>query len=78
MANHGTREVTASHGRIETTEIGRIRIVGRGKIKIKSHGKVIIKAKVINLATLALPYHRIKNFLFQRIVMKTRSRSSAP
>ena len=46
--------------------------------KDKSHGKTIIKTKVINLATLALLCHRIKNFLLQRIVMKTRSRSSAP
>ena len=71
-------KVTTSHGRTETTNIGRIKIIGRGKIKIKSHGKTIIKAKVINLATLALLCHRIKNFLFQQIVMKTRSRSSAP
>ena len=78
MASHGTKEATASHGRTETTEIGRIRIVGRGKIKIKSHGKAIIKTKVINLVTLALLCHRIKNSLFQWIVMKTHSRSFAP
>ena len=62
----------------QKTEIGRIRIVGRGKIRIKSHGKAIIKTKVINPVTLALLCHRIKNSLFQRIVMKTRSRSFAP
>ena len=78
MASHGTKEATAGHGRTETTKIGRIRIVGRGKIKIKSHGKTIITTKVINLATLALLCHRIKNSLLQQIVMKTRSRSSAP
>ena len=70
MASHGTKKATASHGKTETT--------GRGKIKIKSHGKTIIKTKVINPATLALLCHRIKNSLFQRIVMKIRSRPFAP
>ena len=37
MASHGTKKVTASHGKTETTS--------RGKIKIKSHGKTIIKNK---------------------------------
>ena len=78
MANHGTRKATTSHGRTETTNIGRTRIISRGKIKIKSHGKTIIKAKVINLMTLALLCHRIKNSLFQQIVMRTCFRSSAP
>ena len=72
MANHGTRKATTGHGRTETTNIGRTRIISHGRIKIKSHGKTIIKAKVINLTTLALLCHRIKNSLFQQIVMRTR------
>ena len=52
----------------QTTNIGRARIISHGRLKIKSHGKTIIKAKVINLATLALLCHRIKNSLFQQIV----------
>ena len=70
MASHGTKKATASHGKTETTS--------RGKIKIKSHGKTIIKTKVISPATLALLWRRIKNSLFQRIVMKIRSRPFAP
>ena len=62
MAGHGTRKVTTSHGRTETTKIGRIRIISRGKIKIQSHGKTTIKAKVINLATLALPLSQDQKF----------------
>ena len=76
-ASHGTRKVTTSHGRTETTNIGRTKIISHGKIRIKSHGK-IIKAKVINLVTPALHCHKIKNSLFQQIVMRTCSRSSAP
>ena len=78
MASHGTRKVTTSHGKTETTNIGRTRIISHGKIKIKSHGKTIIKAKVINLMTLALLCHRIKNSLFQQIVIRTCFKSSAP
>ena len=77
-ASHGTRKVTTSRGKTETTNIGRTRIISHGKIKIKSHGKTIIKAKVINLVTLALLYHRIKNSLFQQIVMRMCFKSSAP
>ena len=75
--NHGTRKATTSHGRTGTTNTGKIKITSRGKIKIRSHGKTIIKAKVINLATLALLCHRTKNSLFQQTVMRIHSRSSA-
>ena len=46
-ASHGTRKVTISLGKIETTN-GKTKIISHGKIRIKSHGKTI-KAKVINL-----------------------------
>ena len=75
-ASHGTRKVTTSLGRIETTN-GKTKIISHGKIRIKSHGKTI-KAKVINLMTLVLHCLKIKNSLFQQIAMKTCSRSSAP
>ena len=76
MASHGTRKVTTSHGRTETTNV-KTRIISLGKIRIKSHGKTT-KIKVINLVTLVLHCHKIKNSLFQQIVMRTCSRSSAP
>ena len=48
-----------------------------GKIRIKSHGKTT-RAKVINPETPVLHCPKIKNSLFQQIVMRTCSRSSAP
>ena len=75
-ASHGTRKVTTSHGRTETTN-GKTRIISHGKIRIKSDGKTI-KAKVINLVILVLHCLKIKNSLFQQIVMKMCSRPSAP
>ena len=54
MASLGTKKVTASHGRTETT--------GRGKIKIKSHGKTIIKTRVISPVTLAFTLAQDQKF----------------
>ena len=67
-ASHGNRKMTANLGRTGTTN---------GRTEIKSHGKTI-KAKVINPVTPVLHYHKIKNSLFQQIVMRMCSRSSAP
>ena len=75
-ASHGNRKMMANLDRTRTTN-GRTEIISHGKIRIRSHGK-IIKAKVINLVTPVLHCHRIKNSLFQQIVMRTCSRSSAP
>ena len=55
----------------------RAEIISHGKTRIKSHGKTT-KAKVINPVTPVLHCPRIKNSLFQQIVMRTCSRSSAP
>ena len=76
MASHGTRKVTTSLGRTETTN-GKTKIISHGKIRIKSHGKPT-KIKMINLVTLVSHCLKIKNSLFQQIVMRMCSRSSAP
>ena len=70
------QKTMANLGRIGTTN-GRTEITSRGKTRIKSHGKTT-KAKVINPVTPVLHYHKIKNSLFQQIVMRMCSRSSAP
>ena len=76
VASHGNRKTMANLGRTRTTN-GRTEIISHGKTRIKSHGKTI-KAKVINPETPVLHYHKTKNSLFQQIVMRTCSRSSAP
>ena len=73
--NHGNRKMMANLGRTGTTN-GKTKIISHGKTRIKSHGKTT-RAKVINPVTPVLHYHKIKNSLFQQIVMRTCSRSSA-
>ena len=75
-ASHGNRKMMANLSKTRTTN-GRTEIISCGKTRIKSHGKTT-RAKVINPVTPALLCPRIKNSLFQQIVMRTCSRSSAP
>ena len=77
VASHGNRKTTANLGRTGTTNKGRTEIISHGKTKIKSHGKTT-RAKVINPVTPVLHCPRIKSSLFQQIVMRMCSRSSAP
>ena len=76
-ASHGKRKMTANLGRTGTTNNGRTEIISHGKTRINSHGKTT-RAKVINRVTPVLHCPRIKISLFQQIVMRTCSRSSAP
>ena len=75
-ASHGNRKMMANTGRTGTTN-GRAEIISHGNTRIKSHGKTT-RAKVINPVTPVLHYHKTKSSLFQQIVMRTCSRSSAP
>ena len=72
-----TEKMMASPGRTGTTNNGRTEIISLGKTRIKSHGKTT-RAKVINPMTPVLHCPRIKSSLFQQIVMRMCSRSSAP
>ena len=76
-ASHGNRKMMASLGRTGKTNNGRTEIISHSKTRIKSHGKTT-RAKVINPVTPVLHCPRIKNSLFQQIVMRTCFRSSAP
>ena len=76
-ASHGNRKMTTNLGRTGTTNNGRTEIINHGKTKTRSHGKAT-RAKMINPMTPVLHCLKIKNSLFQQIVMRTCSRSSAP
>ena len=77
MASRGNKRMMANIGRTGTTNNGRTEIISHGKTRTKSHGKTT-RVKVINPVTPVLPCPRIKSSLFQQIVMRTCSRSSAP
>ena len=76
-ASHGTRKMTTNFGRRGTTNNGKIEIINHGKTGTRSHGRTT-KAKMINPMTPVSHYLKIKNSLFQQIVTKMCSRSSAP
>ena len=67
----------ANLGRTGTTNNSRTEIISHGRTRTKSHGKTT-REKVINPVTPVLHCLRIKNSLFQQIVMRMCSRSSAP
>ena len=75
-ASHGNRKTMASLGRTGTTNNGRTEIISHGRTKTRSHGRTT-RAKRRNPMTPVLPCHKIKNSLFQQIVMRTCFRSSA-
>ena len=75
--SHGNRKMTTNLGRTGTTNNGKTEIINHGKTKTRSHGRTT-KTKMINPMTPVLHSLKIKNSLFQQIVMKTCSRSFAP
>ena len=76
-ASHGNRKMMANLGRTGTTNNGRTEIISHGRTKTRSHGRTI-RAKKRNPVTPVLHCHKIRNSLFQQIVMRMCFRSSAP
>ena len=70
------QKMMANLGKTRTINNGRTEIISHGKTRIKSHGKTT-KTRRINPVTPVLHCHKIKNSLFQQIVMRMCSRSSA-
>ena len=77
VESHGNKKTTANLGRTGTTNNGRTEIISHGRTKTRSHDKTT-RAKRRNPVTPVLHCHKIKNSLFQQIVMRTCFRSSAP